>query len=202
MRLAPVPLYYHNDIKQAEEIAYKQSKTTHKGEEAAECSRLLAHCIVTAIHGDGTKQFLNKLPETFKSPLYSVTCLAASECEKEHEENVKLKLEDRRWNWKLPNFRYSENRARSQPGYVGSYAMDALAMALHCVYTTDSITEALLKCANIRGDADTVCAVTGQIAGAIYGASKIPKIWIQILQQWDNGDIALKAYKLFNRKNI
>src|SRR5688572_5705712 len=48
---------------------------------------------------------------------------------------------------------------------IGSYCMDALAMALHCIYTTDSLVSALLKCANIRGDADSVCAVTGQIAG-------------------------------------
>eukprot|EP01121_Diplochlamys_sp_Union-15-3_P020451 TRINITY_DN798_c0_g1_i1.p1 TRINITY_DN798_c0_g1~~TRINITY_DN798_c0_g1_i1.p1 ORF type:complete len:204 (+),score=45.76 TRINITY_DN798_c0_g1_i1:224-835(+) len=203
MRGCPVAIYYHNDIKAAEDAAYKQSKTTHQGEEAAECARLLAHCIVKGIHGDGTKKFLDDLPNSFKSPLYSVTCLAAAVCEEPHKENEKLKLEDRRWNWKDPNFRFSENRARSQPGYVGSYAMDAMAMALHCVYTTNSLTEAMLKCANVRGDADSHCAVSGQIAGAIYGASQIPKKWIELVQQWDdNGNIALRAYKLYTHKAI
>lgn len=52
----------------------------------------------------------------------------------------------------------------------------------------------------MRGDADTVTAITGQMAGAIYGASSIPKEWIKIVQQWDNGgDIALKAYKMFKK---
>lgn len=31
------------------------------------------------------------------------------------------------------------------PGYVGSYAMDGLAMALHCVYTTETFKQALVK---------------------------------------------------------
>jgi hypothetical protein len=31
------------------------------------------------------------------------------------------------------------------PGYIGSYAMDGLAMALHCVYTTETFKQALVK---------------------------------------------------------
>ena len=42
------------------------------------------------------------------------------------------------------------------PGYIGSYAMDGFAMALHCVYHTSSLPQAILKCANLRGDADSV----------------------------------------------
>jgi ADP-ribosylglycohydrolase len=38
-------------------------------------------------------------------------------------------------------------------------------MALHCVWSTDSFKDALLKCANLRGDSDSVAAVAGQIAG-------------------------------------
>jgi len=82
MRNAPVPIYYANDMKTAEETAYKQSKTTHQGDEAAECCRLLTHIVVTAINGDGTKQFLKHLSKTFSSPVYSITCLAKSKQEK------------------------------------------------------------------------------------------------------------------------
>ena len=46
-------------------------------------------------------------------------------------------------------------------------------MALHCVWTTSSFSAAVLKAANMCGDADTVAAVVGQVAGAIYGASAI-----------------------------
>lgn len=55
------------------------------------------------------------------------------------------------------------------PGYVGSYCMDALCMALHTVWNNKSFHDIVLMNANIGGDCDTVGAIAGQIAGAIYG---------------------------------
>lgn len=53
------------------------------------------------------------------------------------------------------------------------------------------------------GDSDSVSAVTGQIAGAIYGASSIPKDWISQIEKWDpNGDIPLRAWKLFHNQAV
>lgn len=80
--------------------------------------------------------------------------------------------------------------------------MDAVAMALHCVYTTTNFEEALLKAANIRGDSDTVCAVVGQLAGSLYGASAIPEDWLAKLQQWDGGSIAARALMLHNQETL
>jgi hypothetical protein len=48
----------------------------------------------------------------FKSDFPSVRCLVASQTEA---------LPDRDWNWRNPDFRYAPSRAKSQPGYVGSY---------------------------------------------------------------------------------
>jgi len=108
---------------------------------------------------------------------------------------------DAYWNWKDPNYSYSPTRAKQQPGYIGSYAMDALAMAFHCVYYTESFEAALMKCANLRGDSDSVCAVVGQIAGAIYGWNRIPVSWVQAILEWDNEEfILLRGYKLFYRR--
>ena len=76
--------------------------------------------------------------------------------------------------------------------------MDNLSMALHCVYTTDTFGDALVKCANLRGDSDSVCAVVGQIAGSFYGASSIPLPWVKVVQKWDGGGrIAFQAFKLW-----
>lgn len=69
-------------------------------------------------------------------------------------------------------------------------------MALHCLYTTNSFAEATLKAANLRGDSDSVCAVTGQLAGALYGASAIPPDWLDCIRKWDGGSIAARALML------
>jgi len=203
MRNAPSSLFYakDGDVDEACETAYKQSKTTHQGDEAAECCRLLTFVTLHFVAGQG-KDFLEDLGSVFKSPLYTVQCLASGIAEEEHEENRKLKLSDRVWTWKDPNFKYSPTRSEKQPGYIGSYAMDAMAMSLHCLYTTTSFQDALVKCANLRGDSDSVCAVLGQMAGALYGLENIPLSWLQTLLRWDpDWNIPLRAYKLYTHND-
>lgn len=61
------------------------------------------------------------------------------------------------------------------------YVIDTLEAALWSVCTTSSFEEALILAVNLGQDADTVGAVTGQLAGAIYGASAIPSRWLEPL---------------------
>lgn len=203
MRLAAVPITYHRDIDLALSIAEKQSKTTHQGEESAECCRLMSFYIILFLTSDNDNEsfeerknrVFNAARVHFSSPLYSINCLVRSE--KEEGEKCELNPKDREWNWKDEDFKYCESRATAQPGYIGSYAMDGLAMALHCVWTTNSFEDALIKAINLRGDSDTVGSITGQIAGSLYGIENVPKNWIKAVQQFDNnGDAALTSMKL------
>ncbi len=58
------------------------------------------------------------------------------------------------------------------------YVMHTLEAALWSVEQTDSFEEAVVLAVNLGDDADTVGAVTGQLAGALYGASAIPERWL------------------------
>lgn len=201
MRNSAIPVWFRNDLEAGMAASYQQSKTTHGGDEAAELCRLLTFICTHFIRGAG-RQLLEDL-SAFQTPLYSVTCLAAAKCEEEHEQNADPifgGLETRQWDWRSREHHYCEKRAKEQPGYIGSYAMDAVSMALHCVYTTVSFEDATLKAANLRGDSDSVCAIVGQLAGALYGASAIPKEWLEKMQQWDGGGIAARALMLHNHE--
>lgn len=57
------------------------------------------------------------------------------------------------------------------------YAAHTLEAALWAAHSSDSFRDAVLLAANLGDDADTVAAVTGQIAGAIWGLSGIPETW-------------------------
>lgn len=58
------------------------------------------------------------------------------------------------------------------------YVVHTLEAALWSVWQTDNFKDAVLTAANLGDDADSVAAVAGQLAGALYGASAIPAEWL------------------------
>ena len=108
---------------------------------------------------------------------------------------------DRNWDWKInKQYFYSPTRSQKKPGYIGSYAMDNMAMSLNTVYNTTNFRDALIRIVNIRGDSDSVGSVVGQIAGASYPIEDIPGDWIKEIYKWDRGEIALRGYMLARLK--
>ena len=188
MRNAAVPVCFWDNIEYACDIARKQSRTTHQGNEAKECCALLTYIIVQLLEGKDLKKVLESIGTNFKTDVKSVHYLADSKME-----NNDL---DRNWDWKSDDFKYSPTRSKKNPGYIGSYCMDNLSMSLHIVYHTNNFRDAIIKAANLRGDSDSVASVVGQIAGAYYPIEEIPADWIKKIFMWDKGEIALRGYIL------
>jgi len=86
-------------------------------------------------------------------------------------------------------------KARGQISSSG-YVVDSLEAALWCIGDTDNFADAVLLAANLADDADTVAAITGQLAGALYGASAIPAHWRERLAWHD--EIAALALRLLS----
>lgn len=74
----------------------------------------------------------------------------------------------------------------------------SLEAALWSFYRTDSFEAAILKAANLGDDADTTAAIRGQLAGAFYGESGIPKKWLERLAM--RQEISTLADRLFEAK--
>jgi len=62
------------------------------------------------------------------------------------------------------------------------YVLDTLEVALWVFLHTEDFESALVTAINRGGDTDSVGAVTGALAGAWYGASRIPDRWIRDVQ--------------------
>lgn len=78
-------------------------------------------------------------------------------------------------------------------------AMGCYAQAWNSVVATTSFEDAVVHAVNKGGDADTVGAVTGMIAGRLYGYNNIPKRWLKVLHQHDHlVDVANKLYELYD----
>ncbi len=76
-----------------------------------------------------------------------------------------------------PNFAQTPRDLIKSTGYV----VDTLEAAVWCVLTTNSYKEAVLKAVNLGEDTDTVGAVAGSLAGALYGYEAIPREWRETL---------------------
>ena len=60
--------------------------------------------------------------------------------------------------------------------------------------TTDNFEEALIEAVNLGGDADSIGAVCGQIAGAYYGYSAIPERWLSAIKDREKLDALIEAF--------
>ena len=61
------------------------------------------------------------------------------------------------------------------------YVVDTLEAAIWCLMTTDNYKDCVLKAVNLGDDTDTIAAVAGGLAGALYGYESIPKEWLDVL---------------------
>lgn len=65
------------------------------------------------------------------------------------------------------------------------YVVDTLEAALWCLMTTDNYRDCVLKAVNLGDDTDTVAAIAGGLAGALYGYKSIPEEWLGTLKRRD-----------------
>ena len=151
MRLAPVPIFYQEDDRLADEISVIQGILTHNHEVPNDGCRLLSAIILEGIR-TGNKD----------------AALSAVEA---------LHVADKISHVKNRDYVEKDRDQIKSDGYVVS----TLEAAMWSVWKTDNFKDALLLAVNLGDDADTVGAVAGQIAGAIYGLEGIPDDWISEL---------------------
>ena len=85
------------------------------------------------------------------------------------------------------------------------YIVDTIEAAVWCVLNTDCYSSCVLKAVNLGGDTDTIAAVAGGLAGAIYTFDGLPEEWLdcivrkgdilQICDDFKNGICAGRAYQ-------
>ena len=148
MRLAPVPMFYFPDEDLAAEQSGTSCLTTHGAPECLDAARLFGRMLVRALGGAAKPSILNVGAEiNFASSKIAAIARAA--------------------------FLDKPDSQIRGSGYV----VESLEAALWCFARTHSYADAVLLAANLGDDADTTAAVAGQLAGAFYGSSAIPREW-------------------------
>jgi ADP-ribosyl-[dinitrogen reductase] hydrolase len=65
----------------------------------------------------------------------------------------------------------------------GGYVVDALQAGLYYALDAESAKDAIVRAVNAGGDADTVGAITGAVAGARFGADALPDAWLDEIDE-------------------
>jgi ADP-ribosyl-[dinitrogen reductase] hydrolase len=148
MRLAPVPIFFADDIEKAMDFSAESSKVTHKAAECIDASRLFGGMLVKALNGISKEAIL------LNNDLEKISSTSIQEIGK------------------------GSYLSKSDLEIKGSgYVVKSLEAALWCFYQSNSYKEAVLLATNLGDDADTTAAICGQIAGAYYGREGIPTAW-------------------------
>lgn len=156
MRLAPVVLYFHPDEDRVARHAAESCLTTHGASECLEAASLLGRILARALAGQSKERILQtEIHESSREPRVAAI------------ENGDYLVK-------------TESQIRGS-GYV----IDCLEAALWCFARTETFEAAVLAAANLGDDADTTAAVCGQVAGAFYGESGVPRRWIERLTMAD-----------------
>jgi len=148
-------------------MAVLSSRTTHAAEECLDACRLLAVALERALAGCDKAEVLD---------------LAAIEVSSQRLRDIAA-----------GGYRSAMRDQVRGTGYV----VDSLEAALWCFHQHDTFAGAVLEAANLGDDADTTAAVVGQLAGAFYGAARIPAAWLARVHRGD--EIAALADGLLQR---
>lgn len=80
------------------------------------------------------------------------------------------------------------------------YVLHTLEASIWCLLTTKNYKDAVLKAVNLGSDTDTTAAVTGGLAGLLYGLDGIPKKWLLQIIKFE--EIENLADRLYNKMAI
>ena len=190
VRLAPIIIKYHNNVKDLAQKAFLSSNITHGSRLAVMSCIVLAFLLKAILKNENKKQILSE--------------------ELGAEIRKKIKFEDLPFQKDfgkvmiptgIKNILKGSYKYYEPPDIVANTKADkTLEAALWAFYTTDNFEDCVLKAINLGVDSDSVGAVTGQIAGAFYGYSNIPQKWKDILYR--ESEICEIVQKLAEPKRI
>lgn len=155
MRAAPLALFFFQAPEHAASLSPVLSRITHAHTHCQHACTLYNVVVAKLLQGE---------------PLDAAITGAMEACQ---EMDAAMRM-------RLDRVRLPENET-SPTGWV----LDTLEVALWSVWRSETFEDALVSAVNRGADADTVGAVAGGLAGALYGMSGIPQRWLSVLKERD-----------------
>ena len=165
MRILPIAYYcYYNKLKEEEifEVVKGVSSLTHAHEISVLGCYIYVNYIIKLLEGKDKFESYNLI----KLMDYSMFTEESLEI---YKRILKEDIE-----------KYSINEIKSS-GYV----VDTLEASFWILLNASSFKEAIIGAINLGNDTDTIAAITGSMAGILYGYNSIPQEWLDKLAKRD-----------------
>jgi len=166
MRLAPVVIYHNWRLKlgttnkSIEQAVIESAKLTHGSKTSEYCTRYFGWILDSLISGWTKEASLRHHHPR------------ADELQHLYEREYENKTADGTIEHQFKNVYHTEARLKSD-----GYCVNTLECALWALYHSTTFEDGMLMAIGLGGDTDTIGAVYGQLAGALYGYSGIPQRW-------------------------
>jgi ADP-ribosyl-[dinitrogen reductase] hydrolase len=211
MRIAPVPLYFGDELEPLFDSVMAASLMTHRDIRSLSGALAVSHAVRRLCAGAPREASLMlwiasdlvKDEKRIASEYGDVVIkLGSHACSLSraiaHVESLLESPRDRA----LAALVDEANRHGAEPACKGptqGFPPACIPTCLYLLLTTDSFEEAVIDVVNLGGDADTAGAILGAMAGAYYGADAIPERWLEGLQNRDG--IEARALALSRRSS-
>lgn len=185
MRIAPIGLFYCDDPERLRTVAYQSSRITHSHELAMEGAALEAYAAALAVNlkplNLNKYEFLRELKKFVELKPYQDRLEAIeSLLDKNSKRDEVIK--------KLGN---------------SIEAFNSVPAAIYSFLSNYDFESSVVYAVSLGGDADTIGAMTGAIAGACYGVEGIPWRWKDRLENREYLEkLAEKIWGIKRRLNI
>jgi len=162
MRIAPLVFYLFNKpIDQRFEIIKKVSSITHRHiRSVIACFYYVEFALQLFAHKDKFEIYANLQTE--------ITAYLTSLSIKPNELALFNRL-----------LKQNIHESAEECIYSSGYVVHTLEASIWCLLTTNNYKEAVLQAVNLGEDTDTTGAVTGGLAGLLYGVNDIPTNWMK-----------------------
>jgi ADP-ribosylglycohydrolase len=201
MRIAPVPLYFGDEIGQMFNSAMAASLMTHRDIRSLSGALAVAHTVRRlAAGGPRIPSLLFRVAADLvkhEEEIHTSYGEAVMNLDKHrlslsraiaHVESLLDAPRDRA----LASLVDEANRHGAEPVCkrpTMGFPPACIPTCLYLLLSTDSFEEAMTEVVNLGGDTDTAGAILGAIAGVYYGADAIPRRWLDGLQNRDGIEV-------------
>ncbi|QGT99881.1 hypothetical protein SYNTR_1288 [Candidatus Syntrophocurvum alkaliphilum] len=194
MRIAPVGIFYHDNLDMQQKAVIDISLLTHRDIRGIAAACIISYSISYLINSTNNFSIFNFLQSLYSFVYNTEEYMVANyptimwDLETKHQVSKAIKLVeqlmDLDYNTAIEHIDKLAASTSNNPNcnHTSPFVLGSVLFSLyHFIKTKDNLENSIIKAVNEGGDTDTIGAMVGCLCGALHGAKEIPDRWTKAL---------------------